>query len=149
MFLDIFFLVIIVIFTIMSAVQGFIHGLFSAIILVISALITYYFSNILINYISKIVPWYSVSSFLGYAATFLVAYFVLGRIFSLLRKVIEVNKSFDFLLGAVLGALKGFIICSIIIIILEDVFYKNSPLPEYIMSSQIRLAIHNMLNFLF
>lgn len=148
MTIDIIFLIVIAIFAIMSAMQGFMSGLLSLLTLIISALISYYYAYILINVTQKFIPWPTLNNFIGYAIVFLISYFILSKLAKLFHKHIVLNKALDLFLGAILGAIKGFLLVAVIIILLEKLVFIGT-VPNFLLNSQIRIIVDALFVYFF
>lgn len=138
--LDIFFLIIIAYFAIMTALSGFFDELISIISVIIAALVSYFFGywfeDILLEYLG--IPF--ISKTLAYSFVFLVALLIVNRLLKFVFVQMKVNKSLDMFLGFFVGALKGLIIVGGLIFLVNFIFPISSQ-PEFFLDSKINQAL--------
>jgi len=117
--LDIFFIIIILITFIMGLVKGFLRQIIGIFAVVTGLYLAVEYYHYVSNIIFEIIPHRGASNFLGFLLIFLVV-LCLGWLIALsVAKVIKGPiKFFDRVFGGGLGILKGILICVVIVLAL-------------------------------
>ena len=117
--LDIFFIIIILITVIMGMVKGFMRQIIGILAVVAGLFLAIEYYHYISDVIYEIIPHTIASNFLGFLFIFLLA-LTLGWLIGLsVSKVIKGPiKFFDRILGGGLGLLKGILICVVIVLAL-------------------------------
>jgi len=123
-FIDIIIIVLMLIFGIKGYLKGFIHELFSILIIVISLIGAILLYRSLAFVLGKYIENKDLTLLLSFLSIFLFIAILLIIIRNTITELIDnLNfKDFDCLLGVVFGLFKGLIICGIVFI-----FLKNHP----------------------
>jgi len=136
--LDVIILVIIIFLAYLGYRRGFLVSIFSLISILIGIVLATKFHSGFALVLGKLIKDTRVLNLVSFVLIFLVIYFAGIFIANKLSKISNFTKSFDKILGVILGGIKGLLVASLIIIFLKsfgmmgDNMFRGSSLYPYV-----------------
>lgn len=119
--LDIIFILIIVFFALIALAKGFIRELFGKVCVIGSIAICLFFAPKLVTLILRTIENLFLANILGYLLVFVASFLAIRIIQTLVEEAFDcdIMTSLNMTLGFILGALEGFVIVMLAILLLE------------------------------
>ena len=136
--LDIIILVIILLIAYLGYRRGFLVSVFSLISIILGIILATKFHSGFALVLHKFIKDDKILNFISFLIIFLVIYFTGIFLAGKLSKLSKLTHSFDKILGVILGAIKGILVASLILIflksfgIIEDNQVRQSLLYSYV-----------------
>lgn len=138
-FLDVGLAIVFAIFLIRGLLCGLIQELAGLVGIVLGFYAAMRFQGLLTPHVSRFVNSPAGAEAISYIIIFLVVFFAVILVGMLIRKLMKVTLTawIDYLTGAIIGAAKGIIVCTVIFLVLKAVmpqmsFVKDSFLAPYL-----------------
>lgn len=148
--IDIVFLLIIIFFAVLAAINGFLNEVFGKAAPVVAVWVALIFYKPLVHPIQQYVKNPTVSVILAFTLVFVIAFIVVKLLQSVMKNIFggEIFKQLDRFLGVLFGIVEGFAVVCVILILLriQPWFSVSSVLEKSFFDSLLNPFVREPLN---